>query len=104
MTEDHVRETEWNKRARKKAQDPRGGCHECGGDHYVRDCLVRQDRKRAKAKDGEQLTLYSRDTGVLGMEASHRSRGPVGGQEARDWKQTGISGGKGFPEAQAKAT
>ena len=24
-----------------KGKGPKGGCHECGGDHYVRDCPLR---------------------------------------------------------------
>ena len=29
---------------------PKGGCHECGGNHYVRDCAIRQQRKGGKGK------------------------------------------------------
>ena len=29
---------------------PKGGCHECGGNHYARDCTIRQQRKGGKGK------------------------------------------------------
>ena len=32
---------------------PKGGCHECGGPHFVRDCPVRQQRKGGKGKGGK---------------------------------------------------
>lgn len=29
---------------------PKGGCHECGGDHFARDCAIRAQRKGGKGK------------------------------------------------------
>ena len=31
--------------AKGKGKGPKGGCHECQGDHFVRDCPVRAQRK-----------------------------------------------------------
>ena len=33
------------KEPKGKGKGHKGGCHDCGGDHYVRDCPVRQERK-----------------------------------------------------------
>ena len=33
-----------------KGKGPKGGCHECGGDHYVRDCPVRASKGKGKGK------------------------------------------------------
>ncbi len=29
---------------------PSGGCHECGGDHFVRDCTIRKAKMAEKGK------------------------------------------------------
>ena len=41
---------EENHRRKGKGKGPVGGCHECQGDHYVRDCPVRAQRKGGKGK------------------------------------------------------
>ena len=33
-----------------KGKGPKGGCHECGGDHFVRDCQIRAAKKGEAAK------------------------------------------------------
>ena len=37
-----------------KGKGPKGGCHECGGEHYARDCPVRAQRK-GKGKGWESI-------------------------------------------------
>lgn len=34
-----------------KGKGPKGGCHECGGDHYVRECPVSKGKSKGKGKD-----------------------------------------------------
>ena len=35
-----------------KGKGPKGGCHECGGDHYAHDCKIRAERKgKGKGKN-----------------------------------------------------
>ena len=43
-----------------KGKGPNGGCHECGGDQYVRDCRVRQERK-GKGKGKGWWTIDSKN-------------------------------------------
>ena len=59
-----------------KGKGPKGGCHECGGDHYVKDCPVR------KAKGGKSK----------GKGSSNKV--PTGG--------TGGAGGKGGKKGTSK--
>ena len=39
---------------------PKGGCHECGGSHFVRDCPVRQQRKGGKGKGKDWSSVQPR--------------------------------------------
>ena len=80
-----------------KGKGTKGECHECGGDHYVRDCPV----SKVKAKDGGRLTrrMYNRDIGALGILVSFPSSGPAGGLEQREVEKE-----RAFLEAKATAT
>ena len=71
--------------ARKGGKGPPGGCHECGGDHFVRDCAVRQAKNAAKAKRKEKVSRTSRRAyGAAGIQdtSGHRS-GVTGGRATR---------------------
>ena len=86
-------------KASVKGKGSKGGCNECGGYHYVRDCPVRQEK--VKAKDGGRLTrrMYNRDIGALGILVSFPSSGPAGGLEQREVEKE-----RAFLEAKATAT
>ena len=36
-----------------KGKGPKGGCHECGGDHYVRECPIRAAKGKSKGGKGK---------------------------------------------------
>ena len=38
------------KKGKGKGTGPKGGCHECGGDHYVRECPIRKGKTKGKGK------------------------------------------------------
>ena len=80
-----------------KGKGPRGGCHECGGDHYVRDCLVRQERKgkgkgwwTIDSKNVQPRYWSSWNPGFIPKQWSSWRPGTQGGRKGK-----GFPGGKG---------
>ena len=75
----------------------KGGCHECGGDHYVRDCRVTQERKgngkgwwTIDSKNVQPRSWSSWNPGVIPTQWSCWRPGTKGSGKGK-----GFPGGKG---------
>ena len=63
-------------KGKAKRTGSKGGCHECGGDHYARDCAVRPSKsKKAKEKARQVGIGYRRNIGRRLTQDSGRRNG-----------------------------
>ena len=93
-------------KSKGKGKGPAGGCHECGGDHFVRDCHIRAQRKggqkgKGKSWDSVPTRQWSQwNPGFIPQQWGGWRPGNPNGQFGKG--QFGKGGGKGVGQVAGK--
>ena len=93
-------------KSKGKGKGPVGGCHECGGDHFVRDCPIRAQRKggqkgKGKSWDSVPTRQWSQwNPGFIPQQWGGWRPGNPNGQFGKG--QFGKGGGKGVGQIAGK--
>ena len=93
-------------KSKGKGKGPAGGCHECGADHFVRDCPIRAQRKggqkgKGKGWDSVPTRQWSQwNPGFIPQQWGGWRPGNPNGQFGKG--QFGKGGGKGVGQVAGK--